>query len=81
MLAACPDRVTLVWEIVQSRMQNPQSHSPGWMGEQGQQQVQQHFLWDFLAKRTEEVYLSLLGLEEHQASAEFAASQGQIEDP
>eukprot|EP00437_Effrenium_voratum_P052099 CAMPEP_0181530190 /NCGR_PEP_ID=MMETSP1110-20121109/71451_1 /TAXON_ID=174948 /ORGANISM="Symbiodinium sp., Strain CCMP421" /LENGTH=332 /DNA_ID=CAMNT_0023661209 /DNA_START=83 /DNA_END=1077 /DNA_ORIENTATION=- len=39
-----------------------------WMGEQGQQQVQQHFLWDFLAKRTEEVYLSLLGLEEAPAA-------------
>lgn len=35
-----------------------------WMGQQGWKQVQQSFLWDIMAWRTEEVYIELLGLRE-----------------
>ena len=42
----------------------------GWMGQQGQQRVQDNFLWDFMAKRAEDVYLGLLGIEELHAQPE-----------
>ncbi|CAJ1366225.1 unnamed protein product, partial [Effrenium voratum] len=35
-----------------------------WMGKQGWQQVQSGFLWDTMAKRTEDLYIELLGLQE-----------------
>eukprot|EP00435_Cladocopium_sp_Y103_P017907 s648_g4.t1 len=35
-----------------------------WMGQQGWEQVQQSFLWDTIAKRTEKFYINMLGLQE-----------------
>eukprot|EP00438_Fugacium_kawagutii_P004237 Skav233301 [mRNA] locus=scaffold3742:81842:88644:- [translate_table: standard] len=43
-----------------------------WMGEQGWEQVQQSFLWDTIAKRTEEFYINMLGLQETEAPRALA---------
>ena len=48
------------------------------MGEQGWEQVQGGFLWDTIAKRIEDIYIELLGLQEPPMCGVCGASHPEI---